>query len=559
MPAEKKTDKDYDSLSSSPSKSGEGNSRDHASMSSSRAKKTSTNDIGDRNLKNLSRKKKPVHDLQKKSENDSNEIESQELKPQIRSKDKAVVPEVNNGDAEDIETNLADDLSYSERVKLKSQERQSEKDEKLLDTDNWLIRSGHGLTYVGLFLFSCLVFFRPYEMHPSLSFLSGTAVYFAVATLLVYIPTQYMTEGNFTVLSTEVKCVFVMTFISMLSLLYAKDRGLAWEVFNEEFIKAVMMFIVMVNVLRTRKRLMGMIWLSLSIGVYLSYMVTIDSILGIFRIEGTRVAVEIGGLFGNPNDMALHLVTIVPVALALGVAAKGNLTRIIYFLMTGLFVVGLIVTESRGGFLGLLAVGGVLAWKLGRNYRMNVTLISIAVFGLSIIAAPGSYGMRILSIFLPGLDQTGSSDQRTALLKRSILVSIRNPWGIGIGNFPVVGQRNLETHNAYTQVSSEIGVLGLLVYLIFMISPFRKLGAIERKLFDKGKTEWFYYLSIGLQASILGFMVSSFFLSVAYNWYIYYIIAYAVAFRRIYHIENKIEGENESSKKSIFGLRLNSV
>ena len=37
-------------------------------------------------------------------------------------------------------------------------------------------------------------------------------------------------------------------------------------------------------------------------------------------------------------------------------------------------------------------------------------------------------------------------------------------------------------------------------------------------------------MSIGLQASIVGYMVTSFFAAVAYNWFIYYLIAYAVAF-----------------------------
>ncbi len=76
-----------------------------------------------------------------------------------------------------------------------------------------------------------------------------------------------------------------------------------------------------------------------------------------------------------------------------------------------------------------------------------------------------------------------------------------------------------------------------------MISPYRKLGAIERKRFDEGKAGWFYFLAIGLQASIIGYMVSSFFASVAYNWFIYYLIAYAVAFRRIYVVEKGGDAE----------------
>lgn len=195
------------------------------------------------------------------------------------------------------------------------------------------------------------------------------------------------------------------------------------------------------------------------------------------------------------------------------------------------------VTFSRGGFLGLIACCAVMAWKLGRRHRLNVTIASIIVGGIAIIAAPGNYGLRMLSIFIPGLDAVGSSDQRQELLIRSIWVSIRNPWGIGIGNFPIVGVRNLGSHNAFTQVSAELGILGLIAYLVFMLSPFRKLRAIERTMFDAETQGWYYYLAIGLQASIVGYMVSSFFAHVAYNWFIYYLIAYAVAFRRIYAIE----------------------
>lgn len=272
---------------------------------------------------------------------------------------------------------------------------------------------------------------------------------------------------------------------------------------------------------------------------------------GEFKVEGYRVDVEVKGLFGNPNDLALHLVTMTPIALALALGSRNKLMRVIYYAMTGLFIAANTVTFSRGGFLGLLATGAVLAWKLGRKNRLNISVASMLFGGLFVAFAPGNYGLRMLSIFVPALDPVGSSDQRRELLERSILVSLRNPWGIGIGNFPIVGIRNLVTHNSFTQISSELGLLGLAAYLIFMISPFRKLGAIERTLFDKDELDWFYYLAIGLQASIVGYMVSSFFVSVAYNWFVYYLIAYAVAFRRIY----KVESEMEETEKDRFGLQ----
>jgi O-antigen ligase len=367
----------------------------------------------------------------------------------------------------------------------------------------------------------------------------------------LYVPAQLSAEGSLTVLSTEIKCIIAMTLIALVTMPIAKDPMTAWTTFNETFLKAVLMFIVMVNVLRTRRRLMGLLWLSMSIGVYLSYTAIDLYMRGEFKVEGYRVDAEVKGLFGNPNDLALHLVTMTPIAIALAFATRNKIMRLVYVVMAGLFIVANMLTFSRGGFIGLLLSSAVLAWKLGRANRLNISIISTLVGGLFVLLAPGNYGLRLLSIFIPSLDPVGSSDQRREILIRSIFVTLRNPWGIGIGNFPIVSFNNLVTHNAFTQVSSELGILGLAAYLIFIISPFRKLGAIERTLFANGEKDWFYYMSIGFQASVVGYLASSFFVAVAYNWFVYYLIAYVVAFRRIYRTEKGIEDTTTDA----FGLR----
>lgn len=426
--------------------------------------------------------------------------------------------------------------------------KKKQKDLKLLKGDNWLARNGHFMTYVGLFLFSIMVLFRPYEIVPGLGFLASAAIYFAVATMAVYLPSQLVTEGNLTILSTEVKAVLAMALIAFALIPISRDPVLAWEVFNDPFIKAVMIFIVMVNVVRTRRRLMGLMWLSFGIGIYLSIDTIRLYLAGDFAYEGYRVGItDTQGMFGNPNEMALHLVMMTPILISLCIASKSFLMKAVYFGTTVVFVTANVLTFSRGGFLGLLISSLVLAWKLGRRNRLNVSLASLAIAAVVIIAAPGNYGLRLLSIFIPSLDPVGSADARREGLVTSLIVTARNPWGIGIGNSAMFGAHNLQTHNAYTQVSSELGVLGLAAYLILMISPFRKLGAIERELFEKKQIDWFYYMSIGLQGGIIGYMVSSFFASVAYNWFIYYLIAYAVAFRRAYSIEKGSDKEVTSN------------
>ena len=43
-----------------------------------------------------------------------------------------------------------------------------------------------------------------------------------------------------------------------------------------------------------------------------------------------------------------------------------------------------------------------------------------------------------------------------------------------------------------------------------------------------------YYLAVGLQASLVGYMTSAFFAAVAYQWYAYYLVGYAVCLSRMY-------------------------
>lgn len=448
-------------------------------------------------------------------------------------------------------------LTFAEEQKERKKQKIVEHDKKLLSSDRWLARNGHTFTYVGIFLFSLVLYFRPYEWIPGFEGLTSLAMIMAVATLLIYVPTQLSTEGSLTILTTEVKCLLFIAVWAMLTMPLAKDPGLAWKTYSEVFIKIVLIFVIMANTIRTKTRLKGLMWLSIGIGVLLSFQAVELYRQGKFTVEGYRVEVDFGGMFGNPNDMALHLVMFTPIAVVLGIASKSTLSRIVYFTCAGLMVAGNMVTQSRGGFLGLIAIAVVLVWKLSKRNRVAIISIALVVGAVVITFAPGNYWLRILSIFVPALDPVGSSDQRKELLILSLIVTLRNPFGIGFGNFPIVGVRNLQTHNAFTQVSSELGWLAALAYVLFMVSPLRKLAAMERQMFERKDFSWMYYLSIGIQTTIIGYMVTSFFVSVAYQWFIYYPVAYAICLRRIYQLQQEKDNpaEDESDVRNYFKLQ----
>lgn len=441
--------------------------------------------------------------------------------------------------------------SYAELQGRNKREKSVAKDKRLLNSDRWSMRKDHTFTYIGIFLFTFILYFRPYELIPGLSGFSSMTSIAAIAAIVFYMVTQLSSGKLITVFSTEVKCVLFLFFWVLLTMPLAKDPGVSWTRFDEAFSKVVLIFVIMVNTLQTRLRLKGLMWLGIGVGIMVSYQAVLFYREGVFKTDGYRVSGTYNGMFGNPNDMALHLVLFIPIAFVLGIATKNKAAKAVYFLSAGILTAGIMVTQSRGGSLGLIAISAVLVWKLGKKQRLKVTAIAL-VIGLAVMAfAPGNYGLRMASIFVPSLDPVGSSEQRSELLQQSIIVTLRNPLGIGFGNFPLVGLDNKETHNAYTQVSAELGWLAFAVYLILIISPLRKLGAVERKMSAEEDYSWIYYLSIGLQASIVGYMVSSFFGSVAFNWFIYYPIAYAVCLRRIYQSEQLPQAADSSELRAV--------
>jgi O-antigen ligase len=298
------------------------------------------------------------------------------------------------------------------------------------------------------------------------------------------------------------------------------------------------MFIVMVNAVRTEKRLKGLLFLAIVVSCFLSVGALNDYRLGLLTVEGYRVGGVGKGIFGNSNDMAFHLVTIMPIAIALTLAARGIVRKAVLAMSVALMVGAVVVTYSRGAFLGGLVALAFLAWNFGRRNRLAFFGVGVVVLVIFLALVPGNYSVRLLSIFIPSLDPVGSSSARQGELFRSLYVAIRHPvLGIGMGNYaPEMSYTGLVTHNSYTQVASEMGMAALAIYIMFVVTPLRKLGQIARETIGQ-RADSRYYLAIGLQASLLAYLVSSFFASVAYLWYVYYLVAYAVCMRRIYESE----------------------
>lgn len=401
-----------------------------------------------------------------------------------------------------------------------------------------ILTRGHAFSFAALFLFTLVLYARPAEFYPSAA-TKSLALIIGVVTLAVFTVTQLSIDGRLTARPSEVNFALLFMLTALASIPLAIDPAIAWGEFTNTFVRGILIFIVIVNVVRTPSRLKVMLFLSVVTALVLSVQTMNDYRLGLNVVEGYRAAGRGTGLFGNTNDMALYLVTMLPLSVAFFFGSKGAHRKAIHAACVAMMLAGIVLSYSRGAFLGVLVVSVFFALKIGRRSKFEIAALLIVGALAMIVLAPSGYGARLLSIFMPGLDPNGSADTRRGELFRSIYVALRHPLlGIGMGNYqPNMSYNGLVTHNSYTQVASEMGLIAMFLYIMFIVTPLRKLAAVARQTFGTKEDPHFYYLALGLQASLLVFLVSSFFLSVAYAWNIYYLVGYAVCFRRIYEAE----------------------
>jgi O-antigen ligase len=139
---------------------------------------------------------------------------------------------------------------------------------------------------------------------------------------------------------------------------------------------------------------------------------------------------------------------------------------------------------------------------------------------------------------------------RLQIWSRGVGYMLQDPvLGLGPDNFPAaegtlspladrqqygIGVRWNAAHNSFVQAGAELGVPGLALFIAIIVSTFaalRQSGRSERALAEAGG-DW-PLLTPALTASFLGFVVGSFFLSLAYSEMLYTLVALAIGLQKV--------------------------
>jgi O-antigen ligase len=414
-------------------------------------------------------------------------------------------------------------------------------------------RGSRRVAFAGLFLFTLLLYMRPNEMFPEVFGDFPLAKIVALVTLLGYFGSRLLAGERLSVFPLELRMLALITVLGIGLIPAAVSPGDSVEVLTDTFLKVVAIFVLLINLITTRERLQKMMSLVVVCGAVLALFAVGSYFTGKFTVVthgdegvvvGLRISGIVGGIFGNPNDLATSLDLLIPFAVALGLLRRGA-ARWFYLGCAGLLGLGVILTFSRGGFLGLVAMAAVLIWKVGRQNRALTAFAFVMIITVFLVAMPVGYASRITTIFDSSADQTGSSEERSELLGRAAELAANHLIiGVGIGNFPIYSLHERRAHNSYLEIAAELGVTGLIAYLIMIFAPLRSLRRIERDSIkaraadpDDERATVTYYLGAAVQASLIAYIVCSCFGSIQYLWFLYYPLAYAICLRQMHTAE----------------------
>lgn len=220
------------------------------------------------------------------------------------------------------------------------------------------------------------------------------------------------------------------------------------------------------------------------------------------------------GFFSDPNDLGMFLVMNFPLAVYL-LHQGGFIKKVMMLGVIAALFYGVYMTGSRGTLLGVLGIIGVyfLFTKAGTK---------LIIF--SIIAAP--LAATLLASFGGMSSSESSAHGRLDAWYVGVHMLMSNPiFGIGMGNF--IEEHNLVAHNSYIHIAAELGIIGYSIWggvlILTMLVGFlliKKYPTLEdSSISEETKLKYLNELRINktLFFSMVGFMITAFFLSRSYS------------------------------------------
>lgn len=222
----------------------------------------------------------------------------------------------------------------------------------------------------------------------------------------------------------------------------------------------------------------------------------------------STIAFRVYSTLANPNVLGEYLLLVIPVACAMVLASDSWGKRLLSLAAAGIMGVCLILTYSRGCYLGLLFAAAVFLVLLDRRFLI-LGLIALALCPLYL---PESVISRFTSI--GNLADSSTSYRVRIWLGAFAMLKDFGFSGVGYGSaafntiYPMYASHGVtaqHAHNLFLQILCDSGIIGLAAFLGLIVSCYRMMFTAIRHEQDRKAR----LLQIGGISAVSGFLVQS--------------------------------------------------
>jgi putative inorganic carbon (HCO3(-)) transporter len=308
---------------------------------------------------------------------------------------------------------------------------------------------------------------------------------------------------------------------------------------------AALIFVIFATTLRTGRDVrlvMGAFVfgavLSISIGLAATGLQPVDSAIETSTFTEGRLK----GGSSDPNYLAAGIVPAIVLAFALGTTMRSALSRWVVAVAIAILAIGLAATQSRGGFiaLGITAVAGLVFLRSHRVAILAGLTMLVGLVALSLAVTPGAWD-RVTKV-------DGGGNGRSDLWTVAWRVGEEHPVaGVGISDFAEEAHRYVRrpgqiteahqivdkphvAHNTYLQTLTELGIVGLVLFLAVM-GAFLVLTLQATRMFRARGEPALATLAAALFVAELAWLAALFFISAGSDRRMWILFALGVVLR----------------------------
>jgi len=232
---------------------------------------------------------------------------------------------------------------------------------------------------------------------------------------------------------------------------------------------------------------------------------------------------NMGGLdFREANAFALFMafgITLLGFQLLKGAWWK----KVLYVMAIAAMLDTIVLTQSRAAFMGIVLASPYVLLSAPQKYRKRiylcVTLGAVLFFMLSdtyFIDRMDTIHDEAKQLETITNETQAEKLSRIDFWKASVRIFTDHPFGIGVRNFenivPYYNPRNpgMDAHNTYVLCYTEIGIIGIILFMVIIIEAFFQLRRIRRMIKGTPYEQEISIFAVSLGTSLLIYLLGGF-------------------------------------------------